>query len=189
MFGQIHLVIARSVPYLTCRSLTVPGDTVLRADSPAHKKDPPITFDDTIADGRDDVVLVHLNHRLVQMCQRLLRAEVWSGSDSRKLSRVTARLIPDKLSSTPIVVAFGRIIVLGADNQSLHEEIITAGGELKDGRFKRIDGVGKIEEVISMHFQKGLRRPSLNSLKLTGQRLASPCSTLFNHAWMFARRI
>ena len=36
----------------------------------------PITFDPQSAAGRDDVVLAHLNHRLVQRCLRLLRAEV-----------------------------------------------------------------------------------------------------------------
>ena len=39
----------------------------------------PIVFDHNLARGRDDVVLVHLNHRLVQMAMRLLRAEVWGG--------------------------------------------------------------------------------------------------------------
>src|SRR5690606_12564609 len=34
----------------------------------------PITLDHEVAKGRDDVVLAHLNHRLVHMCLRLLRA-------------------------------------------------------------------------------------------------------------------
>jgi SNF2 family DNA or RNA helicase len=108
----------------------------------------PITFDDKIAEDRDDVVLVHLNHRLVQMCQQLLRRQIWAPPDSRKLNRVTARAVPQRLTSTPVVVAFGRIIVLGADNQSLHEEIIFAGGSLENGRFRRIDGVNKLGELI-----------------------------------------
>ena len=37
-----------------------------------------ITFDHAAAAGRDDVVLVHLGHRLVQLALSLLRAEVWS---------------------------------------------------------------------------------------------------------------
>ena len=52
----------------------------------------PIVFDHNLARGRDDVVLVHLNHRLVQMSLRLLRAEVWSRSDYPALHRVTTRL-------------------------------------------------------------------------------------------------
>jgi hypothetical protein len=35
----------------------------------------PITFDHQVAKGREDVVLVHLNRRLVQMCLRLMRAD------------------------------------------------------------------------------------------------------------------
>ena len=38
----------------------------------------PIVFDHELARGRDDVVLAHLGHRLVQLAMRLLRAEVWS---------------------------------------------------------------------------------------------------------------
>ena len=43
---------------------------------PHTQKLRPITFDHDVAKNRDDVVLVHLNHRLVQMCLRLMRAGV-----------------------------------------------------------------------------------------------------------------
>src|SRR5690606_33651669 len=52
---------------------------------PHTQKIRPITFDHAVASGRDDVVLVHLNHRLVQMCLRLLRAEIWARDDVKKL--------------------------------------------------------------------------------------------------------
>lgn len=115
---------------------------------PHTQKIRPVTFDDKIAQGRDDVVLVHLNHRIVQMCQQLLRQQVWSLSDSKKLSRVTARMVPEKLTSEPVLVAFGRIVVLGADNKSLHEEIIFSGGTITGGSFRRIDGVTRVAELI-----------------------------------------
>src|SRR5690606_35789197 len=47
-------------------------------EHPHTKEIRPITFDESVSKGRDDVVLVHLNHRLPQMCLRLLRAEVWA---------------------------------------------------------------------------------------------------------------
>ena len=97
----------------------------------------PITFDHALAQGRDDVVLVHLNHKLVQMCQRLLGAEVWAGN-ARKLHRVTARLVPDAALAHPAVIAFGRLLVTGGDQHRLHEEVIVAGGHLRDGRFSRL---------------------------------------------------
>lgn len=107
----------------------------------------PIVFDPDLARGRDDVVLVHLNHKLVQMCLRLLRAEVWSRQDSSKLYRVTARQMPTAALDHPVVVAYGRLVVLGGDQQRLHEEIITAGGELKEGRFSRLN-VGQIKAAL-----------------------------------------
>jgi SNF2 family DNA or RNA helicase len=107
----------------------------------------PIVFDPNLAAGRDDVVLCHLNHRLAQMCMRLLRAEIWSMSDERKLNRFTARMVPDSALQTPAVVIHGRLLVIGGDNQRLHEELITAGGSIREGRFNRM-GVREIEAAM-----------------------------------------
>lgn len=98
----------------------------------------PIVFDHDLAAGRQDVVLAHLNHRLVQMCLRLLRAEVWA-SESRpgKLHRVSARIVRGGALETPAVVAYGRLVVVGQKNDRLHEEVILAGGYLRAGRFAR----------------------------------------------------
>lgn len=115
---------------------------------PHTKRIRPITFDDSIVDGRDDVVLVHLNHRMVQMCQRLLRAEVWSQGDTKRINRVAARLVPNSATDVPVAVAFGRIVVLGQDNRSLHEEVISAGGAITAGRLRRIDRVGELNELL-----------------------------------------
>ena len=98
----------------------------------------PISFDPDIVRGRDDLVLVHLNHRLVQMCLRLLRAEVWSKDVQRRLYRVTSRIVPSAALEAPAVVAHARLVVLGGDQQRLHEEIIVAGGLIKEGRFSRL---------------------------------------------------
>lgn len=99
----------------------------------------PITFDHGVAECRDDVVLAHLNHRLVQMAQRLLRAEVWSPTNQRRLHRVTARVVPNGVLDTPAVIAHARLLVLSADQQRLHEEVIAAGGVLREGRFARMN--------------------------------------------------
>ena len=99
----------------------------------------PITFNPDRARHRDDVVLAHLNHRLVQMCLRLLRAEVWLRGETKKLNRVTALQIPNHLSSEPVVVAYGRLVILGSDQQRLNEEVITAGGVIRGGKFVRLN--------------------------------------------------
>jgi len=107
----------------------------------------PIVFEPLLAQGRDDVVLVHLNHRLVQMCTRLLRAEIWSQGEQQKLHRVTARIISGKSLNTPAVVAFGRLVVLGGDNHRLHEELIAASGAIEEGRFSRLN-VGQTKQLL-----------------------------------------
>lgn len=98
---------------------------------PHTKEIRPIVFDPDLAHGKDDVVLVHLNHRLVQMCLRLLRAEVWSQSTQKRLHRVTARMVKSSALDNPCVIACGRLVILGSDQQRLHEEVITAGGILR----------------------------------------------------------
>jgi superfamily II DNA or RNA helicase len=118
------------------------GSWALCAEGLAHphtKKIRPIVFDHSLAAGRDDVVLCHLNHRLVQMCLRLLRAEVWSQGLSKKLNRFTTRMVPDNVLQTPALVIHGRLLVLGGDNRRIHEEIIMAAGQLREGRFSRLN--------------------------------------------------
>ncbi|MBN1372591.1 MAG: DISARM system SNF2-like helicase DrmD [Anaerolineaceae bacterium] len=99
----------------------------------------PIVFDHGLAKGRDDVVLAHLNHRLVQMALRLLRAEVWSPQGRKGLHRITARAVPNHALANPVVIAHARLVLVGGEGARLHEEIITAGGEIVQGRFRRLN--------------------------------------------------
>lgn len=121
------------------------------ADGLAHphtQKIRPLVFDPALATGRDDVVLAHLNHRLVQMCLRLLRAEIWSLGTQKHLSRVSACVVDDAALTHPVVIAHGRIVVLGGDNHRLHEEVITAGGALIEGKFQRLN-VGETKAALA----------------------------------------
>lgn len=116
---------------------------------PHTKKIRPIVFDPALAVGRDDVVLAHLNHRLVQMCLRLLRAEIWSlGAHTKHLARVSACVVDDAALTHPVLIAHGRIVVLGGDNHRLHEEVITAGGALIEGKFQRLN-VGETKAALA----------------------------------------
>src|SRR5690606_16968585 len=110
-------------------------------EHPYTKRIRPITFDHEVAHGRDDVVLVHLNHPLVQMSLRLLRAEVWARDDMKKLHRVTVRAVPDDILPSPAVVVLSRLVVTGGNHHRLHEELTEAGGYLRD------DGFGRVERV------------------------------------------
>src|SRR5260221_6866836 len=116
-------------------------------EHPFTHLDRPIVFDNDAASGRDDVVLAHLNHRLVAMSLRLLRAEGWSPDSQRKLYPVTARIVPSIVLDTPAVIAHGRRLLLAGGNQRLHEELITAGGYLRQGRFAPMN-VGQVQQAL-----------------------------------------
>jgi superfamily II DNA/RNA helicase len=99
----------------------------------------PMVFDHDVAAGRDDVVLAHMGHRLVQMCLRLLRAQMWAPEGQRKLHRVSARVVADSELEHPAVVAHARLVVLGKDGSRLHEQVLTAAGAIESGRFSRLN--------------------------------------------------
>ncbi len=118
-------------------------------EHPYTKRIRPITFDHEVAKGRDDVVLVHLNHPLVQMSLRLLRAEVWARDDVKKLNRATVRTVPDAKLETPAVAVLSRLVITGGNHHRLHEELTEAGGHLRDGSFKREDRVTSLREWLA----------------------------------------
>lgn len=113
-------------------------------EHPYTKKVRPITFDHDVAKGRDDVVLVHLNHPLVQMSLRLLRAEIWARDDVKKIHRVSARSLPDGKLEGPAVIVVSRLVLTGGSHHRLHEELTEAGGYLRDGGFRREDRVTEV---------------------------------------------
>jgi superfamily II DNA or RNA helicase len=115
-------------------------------EHPYTKRIRPVTFDHEVAKGRDDVVLVHLNHPLVQMSLRLLRAEVWARDDVKRLNRVTVRALPDNRLDGPAVVVVSRLLVTGGNHHRLHEELIEAGGFLRDAAFRRLDRVKEVRD-------------------------------------------
>lgn len=113
---------------------------------PHTQKLRPITFDHDVAKNRDDVVLVHLNHRLVQMCLRLMRAEVWAQDDVKKLHRVDVRAVPDAWIESPAVAVVSRLVITGGTHHRLHEELTVSGGYLKDGSFGRETRVTQVNQ-------------------------------------------
>lgn len=106
----------------------------------------PVVFDRAAADGHDDVVLAHLGHPLVLQASRLLRAEIWASEP--KLARATARLTDAEGFDSPVVVAHARLVITSAEGHRLHEELITTGGRVRNGRFARLN-VGETRNVLA----------------------------------------
>lgn len=115
-------------------------------EHPYTKKIRPITFDHEVAKGRDDVVLVHLNHPLVQKSLRLLRAEIWARDDVKKMHRVSARTLPDSQLGSIALVLVSRLVITGGNHHRLHEELTEVGGYLRDGAFKREEHIKVVSE-------------------------------------------
>ena len=113
---------------------------------PHTQKQRPITFDHEVAKNRDDVVLVHLNHRLVQMCLQLMRAEVWAKNDVKKLHRVDVRTLPDSVLASPALAVVSRLVITGGTHHRLHEELTVSGGYFRDGAFAREARVTQVNQ-------------------------------------------
>jgi len=90
----------------------------------------PLTFDPDAADGRADLVYVHLGHPIVQKAQRLLRRSLWSIDST--LRRVTAVVVDDLDES--FVAAVTRMVLVGRGGIRLHEEVFLAGVRLQGRR-------------------------------------------------------
>lgn len=90
----------------------------------------PITFDADAAEGRADLVYVHLGHPIVQKAQRLLRRSLWSVDSP--LNRVTAVVVDDLEES--FVAAVTRMVLVGRGGVRLHEEVFLAGVRLEGRR-------------------------------------------------------
>lgn len=90
----------------------------------------PITFDPAAADGRSDLVYVHLGHPIVQKAQRLLRRSLWSVDST--LNRVTAVVIDGMAES--FVAAVTRMVLVGRGGVRLHEEVFLVGVRLRGRR-------------------------------------------------------
>jgi superfamily II DNA or RNA helicase len=111
----------------------------------------PITFDPEAAEGRADLVYVHLGHPIVQKAQRLLRRSLWSVDSP--LSRVTAVVVDDLDES--FVAAVTRMVLVGRGGVRLHEEVFLAGVRLKGRR-------AMAEEKAEVALDKALDREHLS---------------------------
>lgn len=124
----------------------------------------PITFDHDVAENRDDVVLVHMNHRLVQMCLRLMRAEVWATDDVKRLHRVDVRSLPNDVLATPAAVVVSRLVITGGNHHRLHEELTVSGGYLRDNGYAREARVTQINEWLDRAQPLASKAPAFSQM-------------------------
>jgi hypothetical protein len=74
--------------------------------------------------------------------------EIWSPGSRKRLNRVTARVVPDSALHHLAVVAHARLVIIGSDSQRPHEEILAAGGPVREGRFSRFSSLNEMQGVL-----------------------------------------
>ncbi|GLY21622.1 DISARM system SNF2-like helicase DrmD [Micromonospora sp. NBRC 101691] len=126
---------------------------LMDADEPPRQL--PVTFNPQVAKkDRDGIVLAHLNHPLVAMSTRLLRAAV--SNPDIGLHRVTAVVSDDPTLEDVLVGAYSRFVLVGADGVRLHEEVLHAGGWAPEqGRFRRLENLGTLKGILDQALTTG----------------------------------
>lgn len=187
MAVKTGLILAAQPPLESAELPGAPSGTVFRMpqfsgswarcreglDHPHTHRIRPVTFDHAVAKGRDDVVLVHLNHRLVQRSLRLLREEVWKQDDVKKLHRVTVRTLPDDRIDGPTVVVVSRLLITGGNHHRLHEELTVSGGSLRDNNFRREESVTRVQQWLDEAKPTRVNDSTFDALRSRFERVQS----------------
>jgi hypothetical protein len=63
-------------------------------------------------------------------------------------------VVPNDVLDMPAVIAHARLVVIGGDSHRLHEEIIAAGGFIKDQKWGSRLNVGQVEAAIAGSLNK-----------------------------------
>ncbi|MFI7492687.1 DISARM system SNF2-like helicase DrmD [Micromonospora echinaurantiaca] len=131
------------------------GLTAKLQDDDEPPRQLPVTFDPQVAkEDRDGIVLAHLNHPLVAMSTRLLRAAV--SNPDIGLHRVTAVVSDDPTLEDVLVGAYSRFVLVGADGVRLHEEVLYAGGWAPEqGRFRRLENLTTLGGILDRALTTG----------------------------------
>ncbi len=135
-------------------------DTRLRPGQPR-----PVTFDDSAAEGRSDIVHVHLGHGLLQKSSRMLRSALFSADSD--IHRVTAVVVDGLPHSS--VAAVSRLVLVGRGGLRLHEEVFLTGIRIRG----QVLAMGKVEELLDAALDA-------SELTLADERIRTQLSDAWN---------
>ena len=100
----------------------------------------PVTFDEEVAEGRDDIVYIHLGHALLQRSARILREALFNvDSPVHRVTAVVAEGLPQSC-----VAAVSRLVLVGLGGLRLHEEVFLTGIRLRGSAMAE----AKVEQVL-----------------------------------------
>ncbi|TKB08840.1 DISARM system SNF2-like helicase DrmD [Desulforhopalus sp. IMCC35007] len=137
-----------------------------------------LSFNRTNARATDSVGIVHLDHPLMRRAISTFRIQMWGVNASRnKINRVSITESTDIKS--PVVIAYGRLVLLGSEHNRLHEGLVRCQLSISNGALvdcadlpmlkKEIfsGDIDSVRSLIEPHMQK------INEdLELSGKRHA-----------------
>jgi superfamily II DNA or RNA helicase len=133
----------------------------------------PITFDEQAAQGRTDIVHIHLGHALMQRSARMLRGALFSvDSPVRRVTAVAVDGLPQSC-----VAAVSRLVLVGRGGIRLHEEVFLTGVRLHGQAMAEV----KVEELLDKTLDAAdlalAREPVRELLAQTWNAAESPLRT------------
>ena len=132
----------------------------------------PLTLDRRRAFREHDLEIIHLNHPLIQRALRAFRAQMWSAATLglEGLRRATVEISAGL--DRPVLVAWGRLLLLGPERNRLHEGLVRIGARLGD------DGLEEIAADELRSLMEGERTPFASDPRSLEQRIGAHHSAL-----------
>ncbi len=122
-----------------------------------------LVFDHETAelDDQGRTTVVHLEHPLMRRALMTLRGQLWNVTASMdpttgpRLHRVSCKVVSSDALDTPVLVAFARLVISGANARRLHDVILPVGGGMT--------WTGELERFPDDRISSILRLPSLDA--------------------------
>ncbi|MBA1231448.1 DEAD/DEAH box helicase [Pseudomonas viridiflava] len=133
-----------------------------------------LSFNRNRAREDDAVGIVHLDHPLMRRAISAFRIQMWGTQSSRsRLNRVS--ISESSLITTPAVIAWGRLVLLGPEHNRLHEGLIRCQMSIQNGVVMERDvtrpedakvftgDIASVQELISPHVQAITKQLSIRA--------------------------
>jgi ERCC4-related helicase len=93
-----------------------------------------LTFERNVARTKEAASVLHLDHPLMRRALATLRSQMWRAgtASGAGMYRVSAE-VTDKVAKITLI-GWARLVLLGPERNSLHEGLVVAGGEFRDGK-------------------------------------------------------
>lgn len=99
-----------------------------------------IVFDAEAIKNHKNLALIHLNHPLMLRAVSVFRANMWAldGFSKVDLNRVSYKVVPDQLSTKPLLIGIGRLVITNFAGQKLYEHLYYYGAFINENMLEML---------------------------------------------------